>query len=254
MKTYACTFKLVTFGIFLLLVNSCKKTDSNNQDTTTSDIKPIVFNPNLTYGTMTDQSGNTYKTIVIGTQTWMAENLRTTKYRNGENIPNVTDNTTWAGLSTGAYSDIDNDSRNSAIYGRIYNYHVILDTRNIAPLGWHVATAAEWNILVNRCGGWLAAGDLLKEKGVTHWAAPNSESLNTSGFTAIPNRTRDVTGSWDDTYVAINVYSEWWCDSGDTTTPTYWTMNYFTAKVTNLSGTYVAYRRDGRAIRCVKDN
>jgi hypothetical protein len=103
----------------------------------------IIFNPNLTYGSLIDIDGNEYKTISIGTQTWMAENLKTTKYRNGDPIPNVTDDTEWGKLSTGAYCDYDNIPDNSAIYGKLYNWYAVDDSRNIAPTGWHVPTDKE---------------------------------------------------------------------------------------------------------------
>ncbi len=252
MKIRVCTYALAMAGVFILLTNSCQKSSDNNSNNNNSsnDIAPIVFNSSLTYGTMTDQSGNTYKTITIGTQTWMAENLRTTKYRNGDPIPNVTDATAWAGLSTGAYCDINNESGNSKIYGRLYNYYTILDSRNIAPAGWHVATKAEWNTLVNKYQGWVYAGDQLKEKGITHWVTPNSEATNESGFTALPSCNRDVNGTWQAAGI-IGYDGTWWCNTGETTTPVEWGMDNVSSDI--VSSTLGTYKRDGNSIRCVKD-
>lgn len=250
MKIRVSTYALAMAGVFILLASSCQKEDNNNSNSANGVIPPIMFNPNLTYGTMTDQSGNTYKTITIGSQTWMAENLRTTKYRNGNPIPNVPDNNTWASLSTGAYCDINNESSNSKVYGRLYNYYTILDNRNIAPAGWHVATQAEWNTLIDKYAGWMNAGDPLKEKGITHWWSPNSEATNESGFTALPNCPRDVNGDFEVLGIIGNS-GVWWCNSGDTTTPIYWNMSNNEANVT--SAALGSYRRNGNAIRCVKD-
>lgn len=126
----------------------------------------------ISYGTMTDQEGNVYKTITIGTQTWMAENLRTTTYNDGTVIPNVTDNDEWADLSTPAYCWYDNDSATYAqTYGALYNWYTVA-TDSLCPTGWHVPTDAEWTILTDTLGGLTIAGGLLKETGTTHWTAP----------------------------------------------------------------------------------
>lgn len=109
----------------------------------------IIFNPILTYGTMTDQDGNTYKTITIGSQTWMAENLRVTHFRNGDPIPNVTDNDTWHNLTSSAYCWYNNDISNKDIYGALYNWYAVTDSRNIAPAGWHVPTSDDMQELVD---------------------------------------------------------------------------------------------------------
>jgi hypothetical protein len=107
----------------------------------------IVFNPNITYGTMTDIDGNTYKTVTIGTQTWMAENLKVTKYNDGTAIPNVTDETAWSSLTTGAYCNYNNDPSKVATYGRLYNWHAV-NTGKLCPTGWHVA-AEEVDFIIN---------------------------------------------------------------------------------------------------------
>lgn len=167
---------------------------------------PVLFNPNLTYGTMTDQDGNTYKTIKIGTQTWMAENLQTTKYRNGDPIPNVTDNDAWINLTTGAYCNYDNDAAIGKVYGHLYNWYAATDSRNIAPTGWHVPTDEEWTILTDYLGGEFAAGYKLTENGTGYWATPVSGTTNESGFTALPAGWRSYIG----TYFTIGYSGAWW--------------------------------------------
>ena len=105
--------------------------------------------------TVTDIDGNVYNTVVIGTQTWIAENLKTTKYNDGTPIPNVTLDATWAVLATEAYSDYANTPANAAIYGRLYNWYVASSTnpKNVCPTGWHVPTDAEWTTLTTYLGG-----------------------------------------------------------------------------------------------------
>jgi uncharacterized protein (TIGR02145 family) len=165
--------------------------DSSQEPISEQTESGIVFNPNLTYGTMTDQDGNVYKTIIIGTQTWMAENLRTTKYRNGDAIANVTDNTQWLGLTTGAYCWFNNSDVDKATYGALYNWFAASDDRNIAPYGWHIPSNDEWLTLINYLGGENIAGSKMKETGSTHWTGPNEGATNQSGFTALGVGERD---------------------------------------------------------------
>jgi uncharacterized protein (TIGR02145 family) len=125
---------------------------------------------------LTDIDGNSYKTVTIGTQTWMAENLKVTKYRDGSLITNST-----IVLTTAACQNTTSNS-----FGLLYNWHAVSDNRNIAPIGWHVPTDTEWKILANFLGGQTIAGLKLRESGTIHWTSPNSGATNSSGFTAIP--------------------------------------------------------------------
>ena len=154
---------------------------------------------------VTDIDGNEYQTVTIGDQVWMAENLKVTHYRNGDPISHVTDDGEWAGLTTGAYCEFDNDSGNVAVHGRMYNWYAVDDSRNIAPAGWHVPTDDEWKQLEMYLGmsqaeaddtgqrGWPVGGEL-KEAGTTHWSAPNTGATNESGFTALPGGYRGLNG------------------------------------------------------------
>jgi uncharacterized protein (TIGR02145 family) len=159
-----------------------------------------IFNQAKTYGSVTDINGNSYKTISIGTQTWMAENLRTNKYRDGSAIPIVTNNTEWAALSSGAYCIyVNNETEIPATYGRLYNWYAVADIRNIASRGWHVPTDAEWLTLITFLGGESVAGGKLKETGITHWGSPNTNATNESGFTALPGGYRiNIVGTFGD--------------------------------------------------------
>lgn len=159
--------------------------------TTTGSITgDIVFNTGLTYGSLSDNDGNTYKTIDIGDQTWMAENLKTTKYNDGTDIPMVSDTSTWVNLSTPAYSWYLNDGgKYKNVYGALYNWHVV-NTGMLCPAGWHVPDDAEWETLVAFTGGESVAGKQLKETSLTHWVITEDSINNNSGFTALPGGTR----------------------------------------------------------------
>ncbi len=149
----------------------------------------------LETGTVTDIDGNIYKTVKIGNQWWMAENLKVTHYRNGDAIPNVTDDFEWGGLSTGAYCAYKNDVNNVATYGQLYNWFTVNETRGLAPEGWDIPTDAEWRQMEKYLGmsgteaiGWHGSpvGGKLKATGTIYWNSPNTGATNESGFTALP--------------------------------------------------------------------
>lgn len=205
------------------------------------------FNPSVTYGTMTDQDGNVYKTVTIGTQTWMAENLRTNKYNDGTAIPNITDDDEWRGLSTGAFCNYNNTINTDTIatYGRLYNWFAV-NTGKLAPKGWHVPTDAEWSALTTYLGGESVAGGKLKEIDTTHWASPNTSATNESGFTALPGGYRDYTGTYDD----IGFGGYWW-SATESTAASAW------GRVMDGNYSYVvrdSYGKEvGFSVRCVRD-
>ncbi len=153
----------------------------------------VILNTTLT---ITDIDGNVYQTVKIGTQVWMKENLKTTHYRNGDAIPNVTETTAWENLTTGAYCHYNNNPANAAKYGNLYNFKTISDSRNICPSGWHVPTDAEWTELTTFLGGDSIAGGKLKESGTTHWTSENVGADNSSGFTALPGGDRILNGAF----------------------------------------------------------
>jgi uncharacterized protein (TIGR02145 family) len=133
----------------------------------------------------------TIQTVKIGNQWWMAENLKVTHYQNGDPIVNKTLH--WD-ATTGAYCAYDNDEKNADTYGYLYNGYAVIDSRNIAPEGWHVPTDAEWHTLIDYLGS--SAGGKLKEAGTVHWDDPNTGATNESGFTAIPSGIRTSWGQF----------------------------------------------------------
>jgi len=232
---------LLLIGFVLIISDSCSNDDSSAPVSTSG----IIFNPDLIYGTVIDVNGNVYKTITIGTQTWMAENLRATKYRNGDLIPKVTDYPQWEGLKTGAYCDYNNLLGSSTTYGRLYNWHAVIDSRIIAPKGWHIPTDAEWTTLTNYLGGDSVACSKLKEKGTKHWPS-NPYADNLSGFTALPAGYRNYDGTFD----GIGASSFWWSSSESTSIAAFYRNLYYN---TNLIVRDSVFKENGYSIRCIKD-
>ncbi|NVO11296.1 MAG: fibrobacter succinogenes major paralogous domain-containing protein [Bacteroidales bacterium] len=191
-----------------------------------------------------DIDGNGYYSISIGTQVWLVENLRVTHYRNGEPIPNVTDNTQWNNLTTGAYCYKYNETNVEAKLGFLYNWYTIADSRNLCPIGWHVATDAEWTTLVNYLGGNSVAGGKMKETGTAHWWSPNTDSDNSSGFTAVPAGQRSPDGSF---YFGNACF--WTSTSENATNARSWFLSPNDTSVTR----YYDFKGSGFNIRCVKD-
>ena len=236
----------VILAFLLLLISSCKKEER---------IPNINFNPSVTYGSMTDQDGNVYKTVNIGAQTWIAENLKTTRYRNGELIHYVTDNTQWKNLASGAYCNYNNDDKNKNVYGYLYNWYAVNDIRNLAPQGWHVPSDAEWTTLYSFLGGEDVAGFKLKESGIDHWNDPNSDANNESGFTALPGGLRgNITffgTSFGYGYSYLGRDGIWWSCSTDSTSTYagYRILDYYLSKGDKgYSGKDYGY-----SVRLVKD-
>ncbi len=141
-----------------------------------------------------DIDGNIYHTITIGTQVWMVENLKATHFRNGDAMPNITDNTTWETANIAAYCDYNNDAANGAVYGHLYNYIAAHDIRNICPKGWRLPNSTDWQTLSAYLGGDNVTGGKMKEAGTTHWTAPNTNASNSSGFTGLPAGNRGYGG------------------------------------------------------------
>ncbi len=139
---------------------------------------------------VTDIDGNTYKTVQIGTQCWMAENLKTSKYWDGSPIPNVRNNREWRLLTTGAWATYDNSAANNATYGKLYNWYAVADARNVCPTGWHVPSDAEWTVLADLLGTDVG----YKMKSTKGW--DNNGSI-ASGFTGLPGGLRNPNLPWN---------------------------------------------------------
>ncbi len=198
-------------------------------------------------GIVTDIDGNVYNTVTIGSQVWMVENLKVTRYRNGDLIPNVSDGGQWYALSqSGAYCNYNNDASNNTTYGRLYNWWATSDTRLIAPSGWHVPTETDWTLLENFLGGAAIAGGKMKEMGTSHWLTPNVGATNSSGFYGLPGGTRGSTGSFG----GINTNGIWWTSTIWPSFGIYYHSLRYAAE--DSYSTYTA-ERNGLSIRCIKD-
>jgi uncharacterized protein (TIGR02145 family) len=208
----------------LVLTNSCKK-----------DKKTILI---------TDKDGNVYTSVTIGTQIWMAENLKTTKFNNGDLIPTSTSDI--SAKSAPEYQWAYKDTlRNADIYGRLYTWYAAIDSRNLCPTGWHVPSLEEWETLKSYLGGDSTSGGKLKQTGTTYWQAPNTGATNSTGFTALPGGYRSQQG----VYSNINVSGWWWTTSDDA--PLAWgqTIHFDSHSLVNWG----FYKSAGVSIRCLRD-
>lgn len=198
------------------------------------------------YGTVTDIEGNVYKTIIIGSQTWMAENLKTAKYSNGDSIGTTTGELYSQGNPGWQFAYDDKES-NVPTYGRLYTFSTLTDIRGICPTGWHVPSDAEWAKLSSYLGGDRAATNSLKETGTNHWVNSNKEATNESGFTAIPCGQRISWGGFD----GLGTYTYWWSSTFSNTAGMAYafymgTSEKFSKKECDW---YYAY-----SVRCMKGN
>jgi uncharacterized protein (TIGR02145 family) len=196
--------------------------------------------------TVKDYDKNVYRVVTIGTQIWMAENLKVTHYRNGEPVPLVTDNSKWASLSDGAYCTYDNKPGNAKSYGFLYNWYAVSNSGGLCPAGWHVPTANDWKKLEATLGGVGGAGGKMKEKGTAHWEMPNAKADNSSGFTALPGGSRTSDGIFE----TIRETGHWWTSNEFSVTSAWHRSIYCNAGfIDNIYG----YKTDGYSVRCLRD-
>jgi len=235
MKSRKTNWIILLVAGLMMLTFGCKKSSDDNP-------QPVT--------TISDVDGNVYHFVTIGTQVWLVENLKTTKFNDGTAIPNVTDNT-WGSLSTPAYCWYNNDAGWKPVYGALYNWFAV-NTGKLAPAGWHVATDADWATLVAYLGGDTVAGGKLKSTGTVEaitglWFSPNTGATNSSGFTALPDGYRFSTTSGFD---QINRHGYWWTATvNGTSTAWEYDITY------NYADAYRNYslKTDGYNVRCVKD-
>jgi len=198
-----------------------------------------------------DNEGNYYNTVTIGTQVWMKENLKTTKFNDNSTIPLVTDNTSWGALSTPGYCWFNNDAATyKATYGALYNWYVVDAAsnggKNVCLTGWHVPSDAEWTTLTNYLGGESVAGGKLKESGYTHWLSPNTGATNESSFTALPGGNRTDYGVFND----IGYFGYWWSTTQYSSTFAWLRYLFYN----NYPATRVNYNnKSGFSVRCLKN-
>jgi uncharacterized protein (TIGR02145 family) len=228
-KTTTLPILALLFAGLILSPGCKKKSDSNNSSS----------------NTVTDIDGNVYHSVTIGTQVWMAENLKVTHYRNGIPIAHVTDNATWDNLTSGAYCNFENNEGNGTVYGRLYNWYASVDGLFITPAGWHIPSDAEWTTLVTYLGGETIAGGKLKETGTAHWETPNTGATNETGFSALPGGLR-IAGVFDN----LTEFGYWWSSSEISASDALFRdIDYAATDIFRASNN----KSIGMSVRCIKD-
>jgi uncharacterized protein (TIGR02145 family) len=205
-------------------------------------------------GTVMDEDGNIYQTIGIGQQLWMAENLKTTKYNDGTDIPLITDSIAWGNLSTPGYCWYANDSNTYAqTYGALYNWYAV-ETGKLCPTGWHVPINSEWRELKDYLGE--NAGGKLKEAGTIHWNSPNTGATNETGFTALPGgyNPNNIFSDPNNIFGDFGCYGIWWSATEyDTSHVGIWTMHSCNANLNNYNRHQSFSKKNGLSVRCLRD-
>ncbi len=222
--------KIIEILLLIFLVQSCEKDETE---------------------TINDADGNVYKTVTIGDQVWMAENLKTTKYRNGDLIGTTTPDTLDISNETSPKYEwaVDGNESNLSTYGRLYTWYVAADSRKLCPDSWHIPTNAEWATLINFLGGEDFAGGRLKA-GPKYWA-PNDAGYYTSskprsGFNAQPASYRN----FDGTFVILGFFANFWSlDSVNSTKAWNYNMSYESFGIWK----YYADKKVGSSVRCLKN-
>jgi uncharacterized protein (TIGR02145 family) len=207
--------------------------------------------------TISDIDGNIYPVVKIGRKWWTAENLKVTRYCNGDTLPNITDNREWRQVTSGAYCNYDNDERNAASYGRLYNWYAVNDSRNLAPAGWHVATDEDWKELEMYLGmnesqaddtyyRGTDEGGKLKKTGTSNWICPNTGATNQSGFSALPGGYRTYNGY----FICMGYTASYW-SSTESKKSNAW-HRYLSYDCSGINHNHY-FKQGAFSIRCVKD-
>ncbi|HEY5508784.1 MAG TPA: fibrobacter succinogenes major paralogous domain-containing protein [Paludibacter sp.] len=210
-------------------------------------------------GTVKDIDGNVYHWITIGTQKWLVENLKTTKFRTGEDISNITENAAWISATFAAYCNYDNDVTNGLKYGRLYNWYAVNDSRNIAPVGCHVASDAEWTILENYliANGGNYDGTFIENKiakalsATTDWRTTDEGDLSTnnfSGFTALPAGYRGNDGG---AFYYLGTDTDWWTSTEYDADNAY--CRFIAYGFSDERRSVSSKQQFGFSVRCIKD-
>lgn len=195
-----------------------------------------------------DIDGNVYRTVIIGNQIWMAENLKVTHYRDGTVIPNVYENEKWSLLTTGALCWKNNDSiQYKETYGALYNFYAVSSPRNLAPSGWHIPTQSECETLINYLGGKNIAGKKIKDNSLNLWKNINTQATNESGFSGLPAGGRGKLWGVGD----VGYYTTWWsATSYDSLYAWHWGLYPDKPGIRSNPG----HKDSGFSVRCLKDD
>jgi uncharacterized protein (TIGR02145 family) len=199
-----------------------------------------------------DQDGNAYRVVTIGTQTWFGENLKTTTFNDGTAIPNITNGAEWSIISTPAHCWYnDNEATFKEPYGALYNFHAV-NTGKLCPAGWHVPVADEYTAMMVYLGGLNIAGGKLKESGTSHWASPNLDATNESGFTALPGGARFNTTSQGGVFSDLGFFGYFWTSTSVENSITAYSFDMGFNQKSVIKSVYS--KTDGGSVRCIKDS
>ena len=241
-------------GICLVYSTGCKKEEPSTPNTSTVFVVDTVSVP---LGMVADVDGHVYATTVIGGKRWMAENLKTAHYTNGDPVPYMPTNSTWEDLTTGAWSNYAQDASYDILYGKLYNWHTVIDPRNVCPTGWHVPTDLEWQSLEVALGMQGSESEGLGVRGtaanvggqlkaVSLWDSPNTGADNSSGFSGYGGGGRSNSGS----YFAIGTQGNWWSSTTLDSTQAY--QRRLSNTMAGISR-FGALKSFGNSVRCVQN-
>ncbi|MFO0452137.1 MAG: fibrobacter succinogenes major paralogous domain-containing protein [Pseudomonadota bacterium] len=251
------TSEKFTKGMILLLfaplLISCNPDEEEEEDD-----EPISTLIQFGNG-VTDIEGNQYQTVIIGNQEWMAENLRTKTYNNGDPITQNTDPDLWPFQDQGLWTWYDNDPVNETPYGVLYNWNAAMDSRSLCPSGWHVPSDDEWGQLTlfldptadttcESCVHSSTAGGKLKSTGIQHWQTPNSLASNESGFSGMPGGYLSSTFYFSD----LTELGLWWSSTEPALNSNYAINRTLYFDSANI-GEYYSSKGFGLCVRCIKD-
>lgn len=218
---------------------------TENQSIKNENVTKMPMESEYAINNLSDIENRQYKTIKIGNQVWMAENLSTTKLNDGTPIPLVTDNDTWGNLTTPGYCFYNNKTQNGDMYGALYNWYAV-NTGKLCPEGWHVPSDDEWTTLTMYLGGESVSGSKLKETGTTHWIGSNTGSTNETSFTALPGGYR----LFNISFYYSGRKGIWWSASEED-------ISYAWLRSMNVSSSNVvrnySSKENGLSVRCIKD-
>lgn len=194
-------------------------------------------------GSVHDIDGNRYRTVIIGDQEWMAENLRTTRYANGDGILNITDGIDWSAKRRGAWVYYDNDASYGRKFGKLYNWYAVDDSRGLCPEGWRIPDNQDWSELSNFLG--FNDGGKMKVSGTRFWRHPNRGATNASGFSGLPGGSRYGTG----TFFGVYESGGWWSATHNEIDIAWRRYLHFNSEFVIR---YYGDKRNGFSVRCIR--